>query len=145
MASKAKKGKLKDIDLVLAALYLFLHKRREEVSLPELTECVAELEKLSVTSYHFPKGLFYSSELFSDLRTLQCEGYVHRYEYTHDAFLPKTYYKLTMLGQGKGGRLFEALSEDQSNSLESAVETSISNNEKRWRLVARTWTPSRIH
>lgn len=137
MNSKTSKSKLNQMDFIPIILKIFLNKGVEEVSLPELTECVAELGKLSLVSYHFPEGLFYSYELFDDLKILEYKGCIQRYEYTHDSFLPKTYYKLTMLGQGVGKRLLDILSEEMKRTVEDAVALSITNNNRRWRLVSR--------
>ena len=131
MEAKVKAQK-KASEILLATICSFLRQGIEEVSLPLLIECIMELEKKLPIKYRFYEGCFFSPDLFSDLNQLSYQGYLHRYEYTQDAYLPKTFYKLTLLGTGQGGKTLDSLPEENVGLIKSVVALSICNDKERW-------------
>lgn len=128
------KGKVKKkaSEILLATICSFLRQGIEEVSLPLLIECMIELKKRFPIKYRFYEECFFSPDLFSDLNQLSYQGYLQRYEYTQDAFLPKTFYKLTLLGTGQGGKILDSLPEGNVELIKNVVSFSISNDKERW-------------
>ncbi len=72
-----------------------------------------------------------------DLKDLIYLGFVHEFNYRHDSFLPKRYFRLTPLGSSRGKKLIQELSPDQRRELSDAAATAISDHEQRWRLWTR--------
>lgn len=126
------KVKKKTSEILLATTYSFLRQGIEGVSLPLLIECIIELKKKFPIKYRFYEECFFSPDLFSDLDHLSYHGYIQRYEYTQDAFLPKTFYKLTLLGTGQGSKILDSLPEENVELIKNVVSFSISNDRERW-------------
>ncbi len=131
MAPKSKVKK-EASEILLATMCSFLRQGLEEVSLPLLIECIIELKKQLPIKYRFYEECFFSPDLFSDLNQLSFHGYLQRYEYTQDAFLPKTFYKLTLLGAGQGSKILESLPQENIDLIKNVASLSISNDKRRW-------------
>ena len=126
------------IELLLAALCVFSRRGKEEVSLSEFQESIAEFQReFSTLGYAYSSRFLYSLDVLSDLEDLSYHGYVRHYTYRRDAFLPKRFLALTPLGRGRGWKILEMLSDDEIQSLQNAVVTAIRNYEGRWRLWSR--------
>lgn len=130
--------KKKDANVVLATMHSFIMHGVDEVSLPLLLETVMELQKSLLLRYHFYKDCFYSADLFFDLDQLGDHGYLQRYEYIQDAFLPKTFYKLTSLGTGEAKKILDSLMDEDTQAIANAVSVSISNDKKMWQPYERS-------
>lgn len=129
------KEKIDSLDKLTLTMYLFHRRGREEVSLSELLECVAKSP--SLFEYSFSERFLYSMDLLSDLRKLDYQGYIDRYKYRRDAFLPKNFIRLTALGKGRSRRILKQFSKETIDSLENSVLTAMKNREERWRLWSR--------
>lgn len=139
-STQKQKSKIKGQDrrkVVLSALYTFCLKGVEEISLPEFLESIYYLQEKYDLGYEFWDRFLYSPRLMKDLASLHFEGYIKRYEYRHDAFLPKQFLSLTLLGKGTGKRHREGLSEQLKETLEIAVDNAIQNYKKRWQFYRR--------
>lgn len=124
-------------EIVVATLCVFLQKGKEEVSLSELQESVAEFQKEFPLGYSFSGRFLYSPGLASNLEDLQRLGYIRKYTYRHDAFLPKRFLALTMLGRGHGTKVLKGFPEGVIQVLQSATEKAIKSYEETWRLWSR--------
>lgn len=133
---RTKKGR--QIEMLLGALCVFSKQGKEEVSVSEFQESIAEFQQFFPSlGYSYSRRFPYSLDLLSDLKDLYHGGFVHQYNYRHDAFLPKRFLALTALGKGRGWKILEMLSDDEIQSLQNSVITAIRNHENRWRLWAR--------
>jgi len=126
------------IEILLATLCGFSKQGKEEVSVSEIQESIAVFQQeFSSIGYSYSRRFLYSLDLLSDLKDLHHRGYIHQYNYRHDAFLPKRFLALTALGKGRGWKILEMLSDEEMHSLQSAIMVAIRNHEDRWRLWAR--------
>lgn len=136
LPGRTKEGR--PIEILLAALCVFYRRGKEEVSLSELQETIAEFQqRFRPLGYSYSSRFLYSLDVLSDLEDLSYGGYVRRYNYRHDAFLPKRFLALSPLGKGRGWKILEMLSAEEMQSLQNAVVTAIKNYEGRWRLWSR--------
>lgn len=134
---KAEKTRITRKEAILGMLFMFLRKDREEVSLPEIQECVAQWQQTFPLGYQFSQRFLYSLDLFKDLTTLEYKGLIKQYTYRHDSLLPKHFLALTVLGRGYGDKALSALDEDETRTLESAVSLAMENYKQTWRLLGR--------
>lgn len=123
-------------DVLLSAFYLF-SRLCKEVSLSEIQDSIAEFQQKSTLGYSFSEHFRYSFDLMTDLKDLVHSGFVHEYNYRHDAFLPKRYFALTPLGIGRGKKMVSMIPPDELEDLETAVTTAIKNHKQRWHLWSR--------
>jgi hypothetical protein len=131
------KRKQSRTEVLLGALYFFSEHGRKEVSLSEFQETLAEFQQVFPLGYAFSERFLYSLDLLFDLKNLHYRGYIHLYNYRHDAFLPKRFLALTTLGKGRGSKILKTLADGEVHILENAVVTAMKNHEERWRLWAR--------
>ena len=125
-------------EMLLATLCIFSRKGKDEVSLSELQESIAEYQKeFPKLGYTYSNNFLYSLEVLNDLKELDYNSYIRRHHYKHDSFLPKRFLSLTKLGKGRGSKILEKLSESEMQYLVGAVGKAIENHEHRWRLWAR--------
>jgi len=124
-------------DVLLACLLSFTKRGQEEISLPEILDGVFHLKQALRLGYEFSRDLLYSSRLFEDIAQLEEHGYVRRHVYTHDAFLPKSYVTLTMLGRGHAEMVTQHLTEPTLEAISKAVQVSIGDHKEYWRLYSR--------
>jgi len=125
------------VEMLLATLCIFLKQGREEVSLSEFQESIAEFQREVSLGYSYSGRFLYSLGVLTDLKDLYYRGYIRQYNYRHDAFLPKRFLTLTPLGKGRGWKILDMLSEDKIQGLKNAVTTAIRNHKLRWRLWSR--------
>jgi len=125
-------------DLILSLLYSFSLKGRDEVSIAEIMYAVQKIQEKYPLGYTFWEGLPISLGLLNDLSELEFKGKVHRITYTHDAFLPKTFYKLSILGKGRGESCMRKLDEKMKTILENATREAIQEYRRLWRLWRRS-------
>ena len=130
-------GKAEPKDVLLACLLLFTKHGKDELSLPEVLDSVSRLQASVPLGYEFAKGFLYSSRLFAHISQLEENGYLRRYEYTHDGLLPKSYITLTMLGRGRAEKSNKQLSQLTLDAISQAVETSMEQHREYWRLYPR--------
>lgn len=133
-------GRIKEgrpIEILLATMCIFSKEAKDEVSLSEFQESIAEFQRFRPLGYAYSSRFLYSLDVLSDLDDLSYGGYVHHYNYRHDSFLPKRFLTLTSLGKGRGCKILGMLSGDEIQSLQKAVVTAIKNYESRWRLWSR--------
>lgn len=136
LPGKIKKGR--PIEILLATLCVFSRQGKDEVSLSEFQESIAEFQREFLPlGYSYSSRFLYSLDVLTDLKELYYSGYIRQYNYRHDAFLPKKFLSLTSLGKGRGWKMLEMLSDDEIQSLQSAAKTAIKNHESRWRLWSR--------
>ncbi len=136
LPGRTKEGR--PIEILLAALCVFYRLGKEEVSLSELQETIAEFQqRFRSLGYSYSSRFLYSLDVLSDLEDLSYRGYTRHYNYRHDAFLPKRFLTLRPLGKGRGRKILEMLSTKQMQNLQDAVVTAIENHESRWRLWSR--------
>jgi len=135
------KGRSKEgrpIEMLLAALCVFSKQGKDEVSLSELQESIAEFQReFQTLGYTYSSRFLYSFDILDDLKELYFNSSIRQYNYRHDSFLPKRFLALTRLGKGRGTKILDRLSEDEMENLTSAVAKAIENHELRWRLWAR--------
>lgn len=132
------KDNLNDEDFLLIILNEFHENGEKEVSLSEILECINMIRDKIPIGYEFEKELFYSSKLAEDLRKLSYLGYVHKFTYRYDAFLPKTYYFLTYLGKRRNKATIEKMPANYLKLLRESVKVAIDNHKKRWRFWGRS-------
>lgn len=134
-------GKIKEgrpIEILLATLCVFSRQGKDEVSLSEFQESIAEFQReFTALGYTYSSRFLYSLDVLTDLKELYYNGYIRQYNYRHDAFLPKKFLTLTPLGKGRGRKILNMLSVDQVQGLNNAVTTAIANHKLRWRLWSR--------
>lgn len=136
LPGRSKEGR--PIEILLATLCVFANQGKDEVSLSEFQESIAEFQRESVPlGYSYSSRFLYSLDLLTDLKDLHYGGYIRQYNYRHDSFLPKKFLSLTPLGKGRGWKILEMLSDDERQSLHSVAKTAIKNHESRWRLWSR--------
>lgn len=87
------------LEILLAALSVFSEHGRDEVSLSEFQECIAEFQKKFPLGYAFSDRFLLSSDLLSDLKDLDYRGSIRDYHYRLDDLLPKRFLALTPLGE----------------------------------------------
>lgn len=126
------------LDYLLAIFYAFDLEEIPEVSLSEFTESIIELQKKHEFGYDFPEGLFYSHRLMEELQSLQYTGTLRHYEYRHDGFLPKSYFRLTLLGKEKGQQISKAIPPPLLQEINAAVTIALDREINRWGLFARS-------
>ena len=132
---RSKEGR--PIEILLAILSVFSKQGKDEVSLSEFQETVAEVQQKFVLGYSFSERFLLSSDLLSDLKELDYRGYTRDYHCRLDDLLPKRFISLTPLGRGQANRLLRALPDDIVEKLTSAVNIAMKNYKERWRLWAR--------
>lgn len=125
-------------NVILMALYSFYKMEREEVSLPEFLECIKRLQERIPLRYEFSERFLYSSDLMGDLRDLEYRGFVHRFTYRHDAFLPKSYITLTGFGRSRAKKVAQKFPEEFTSILDECISATIESYREKWRLYART-------
>lgn len=125
------------LEVLLAVLFLFSKQGRDEVSLSEFQESIAEFQREFPLGYSFSERFLLSWDLLSDLKDLDYRGYIRDYHYRLDALLPKRFLALTALGRGAGNKVLQTLSVDVVEDLTNAVKMAMSNYQKRWRLWVR--------
>lgn len=134
-------GKIKEgrpIEILLATLCVFSRQGKDEVSLSEFQESIAEFQReFTALGYTYSSRFLYSLDVLTDLKELYYSGYIRQYNYRHDAFLPKKFLTLTPLGKGRGRKILDMLSVDQVQGLNNAVTTATANHKLRWRLWSR--------
>ena len=135
LPSRTKEGR--PIEMLFAILCVFAKQGKEEVSLAEFQESVAEFQLKFPLGYSFSDRFLLSTDLLSDLKALDYRGYIRDYHYRLDALLPKRFLSLTALGRGLGSKVLQTLSADVVEDLVNAVNVAMSNYQKRWRLWAR--------
>lgn len=136
LPGRTKEGR--PIEMLLAMLCVFYGRGKEEISLSELQESIAEFQREFLSlGYSYSGRFLYSLDLLADLKDLHYGGYIRQYNYRHDAFLPKKFLSLTHLGKGRGWKILGMLSDDEMQSLQNAAMTAIKNYEGRWRLWSR--------
>jgi len=135
LPGRTKEGR--PIEMLLATLCVFLSQGKEEVSLSEFQESIAEFQREFPLGYPFSERFLLSVDLLSDVKDLDYRGYIRDYHYRLDAFLPKRFLTLTALGRGQGNKVLGMLKDDVVKSLTNAVELAIRNYKERWRLWAR--------
>lgn len=130
------------LEVLLAALLVFSKQGRDEVSLSEFQESIAEFQQKypSLLSYSFSERFLLSSDLLWDLKDLDYRGYIRDYHYKLDSLLPKRFLALTALGRGLGNKLLQTLAEDVVVDLTNAVTIATKHYKERWRLWARETT-----
>jgi hypothetical protein len=131
------RDKVEARDVLLACLFLFTEQGEEEISVPEILEGISRLQGVLPLGYDFSKGFLYSSKLFVHITQLEENGYIRRYQYTHDGFLPKSYVALTMLGRGRAEKTTEQLPQPTIDALREAVGAAVAQHREYWRLYAR--------
>lgn len=125
------------IEILLAVMCIFSKEGRDEVSLSEFQESIAEFQREFLLGYSFSERFLLSVDLLSDVKDLDYRGYIRDYHYRLDALLPKRFLALTPLGRGHGNKVLGMLKGDVVKSLTNAVELAIRNYKERWRLWAR--------
>ena len=126
------------IEILLAAMCIFSQQGRDEVSLYEFQESIAEFQReFPSLGYSFSERFLLSSDLLSDLKDLDYRGYIRDYHYRLDSLLPKRFLALTALGRGQGNKLLRMLPADVVEDLTNAVKIALKNYHERWRLWAR--------
>lgn len=126
------------LGVLLATLLVFSKQGRDEVSLAEFQESIAEFQqKYPPLSYSFSERFLLSSDLLSDLKDLDYRGYIRDYHYRLDSLLPKRFLALTALGRGLGSKFLQTLTEDVVVDLTNAVTIATKHYKERWRLWAR--------
>ena len=126
------------IEILLATMYIFSRQGRDEVSLSEFQESIAEFQHECPTlGYSFSERFLLSSDLLSDLKDLDYRGYIRDYHYRLDALLPKRFLALTALGRGLGKQALQVLTDDVIEELTNAVKFAMTNYQERWRLWVR--------
>jgi len=125
-------------EILLVAMCMFAKEGKDEVSLSEFQESIAEFQrKFPSLGYSFSERFLLSSDLLSDLKDLDHRGYIRDYHYRLDALLPKRFLALTALGRGQGKKVLLALPTDVVEDLINAVKIAMRNYNERWRLWAR--------
>lgn len=136
LPGRSKEGR--PIEILLATLCIFAKQGKDEVSLSEFQESIAEFQREFVPlGYSYSSRFMYSLDLLTDLKDLHYGGYIRQYNYRHDSFLPKKFLSLTPLGKGRGWKILKMLSDDEIQSLQNAAKTAVKNHENRWRLWSR--------
>lgn len=133
-------GKTKEtqpVGILLAALSVFSSQGKDEVSLSEFQESIAEFQREFPLGYYFSERFLLSIGLLSDLKDLDYRGYIRDYHYRLDDLLPKRFLTLTTLGRGQGNRVLQTLEDNVVESLTNAVKIAIQKYHNRWRLWAR--------
>lgn len=126
------------LEMLLATLCVFSNQGRDEVSLSEFQESIAEFQRASLSlGYAYSDRFPYSLDVLADLKDLFHRGYIRQYNYRHDSFLPKKFLTLNPLGRGRGCKILDMLSEDERQGLKNAVMMAIGNHNLRWRLWSR--------
>lgn len=132
-----RKPRLQKEQVLLATMYLFSKRREPEVSLSEFLGSVQQFQGSFNLGYKYWENYVYSPDLVADMTNLHYRGYVRKYEYKYDAFLPKNFLSLTSLGKGFGKKYHEKLPESAKNALEVAVNDAINKHAQRWRFYSR--------
>lgn len=136
LPSRTKEGR--PTEMLLATLCAFSRQGKDEVSLSEFQESIAEFQqKFPSLGYAFSERFLLSSDLLSDLKDLDYRGYIRDYHYRLDALLPKRFLALTALGRGLGSKFLQTLTEDVVVDLTNAVTIATKHYKERWRLWAR--------
>lgn len=136
LPGRTKEGR--PIEILLATLCVFSKQGKDEVSVSEFQESIAEFQrKFPALGYSFSERFLFSLDLLSDLKELDYRGYIQDYHYRLDALLPKRFVALTALGKGQGTKILGMLTDDIVESLANAVKIAMRNYEERWRLWAR--------
>jgi hypothetical protein len=130
-------AKIHSCDVLLVSLLSFTKRGQEEISLPEILDSALHVQEGLPLGYEFSRDILYSGELFRDMAQLEESGYIRRYVYTHDSFLPKGYVTLSMLGRGRAEKRAQGLSQPVLDIIGRAVDTSIAQHRESWRLYPR--------
>jgi len=136
LPGRTKEGR--PIEILLATMCIFSKEGKDEVSLSEFQESIAEFQREFLSlGYSFSDRFLFSLDLLSDLKDLDYQGYIRDYHYRLDALLPKRFLALAPLGRGQGNKVLQTLTGDVVVSLTNAVKTAMRNYDERWRLWAR--------
>ena len=126
------------VKILLAAMCIFSKEGRDEVSLSEFQECIAEFQqKYPSLGYSFSERFLLSADLLSDLRDLDYRGFIRDYHYRLDSLLPKRFLALTALGRGLGNKVLHTLTAEVVRDLTNAAKVAMNNYHNRWRLWGR--------
>ena len=136
LPGRTKEGR--PIEILLATLSVFSREGKDEVSVTEFQESIAEFQReFPMLGYTYSSRFLYSLDVLEDLKELNYSGYIRQYKYRHDSFLPKRFLALTPLGKGRGHKILDILPEDEIQGLKRAVAKAIENHKLRWRLWSR--------
>jgi len=136
LPGRSKEGR--PIEILLATMCIFSKQGKDEVSLSEFQESIAEFQReFTPLGYSFSERFLLSSDLLSDLKDLDYRGYIRDYHYRLDALLPKRFLALTALGRGLGNKVLQTLTADAVGDLTNAVKIAMNNYHERWRLWVR--------
>lgn len=132
-----RRAKIEPREVLLSCLWSFTTHGQEEISFPQILDSILSIQRTLPLGYEFSRDVLYSNKLFAHIAQLEENGYIRRYEYTHDGLLPKSYVTLTMLGRGRAEKTDRELDEPTLNLVSEAVETSIAQHKEYWRLYPR--------
>lgn len=135
LLDRSKEGR--PLEILLAMMCIFYKQGKEEVSLSEFQESIAEFQREFPLGYSFSERFLLSVDLLSDVKDLDYRGCIRDYHYRLDALLPKRFLALTALGRGLGNKALQALTDKAVGDLTNAVKTATNNYHKRWRLWVR--------
>ena len=141
MKAKRQKQRCEDSlnrqNIILGVLHTFHEMGKEEISLSEFLECVRSIQEEIPLGYNFLECLLYSSELMEELRDLEFQGYARRYIYRHNAFLPKSYIRLTPYGELHAQKIMEKIPPKFIPIINRCVRQAMKNYQKTWNIFAR--------
>ena len=123
----------------LLLLLLEFYKQDEyEVNVSELLESVQNVQEKIDLGYKFSDKVFYSSNFFADLNKLVDMGYVRRYTYRHNGYLPKNYVLLTSVGKKRAEELLASITEEEKIQIfTESVAKAIKDHRERYKIWAR--------
>lgn len=128
--------------ILFALLYNFEQEGRLEISLSEVLEAIHELQDGIAVGYPFATRVLYSGKLVRDLDNFASRGYLDSYRYTHDAFVPKTFMKLTRLGRAEGKASYDQLLDPDKVEVRKYARLAIERYNERWKIFSRVLTKS---
>ncbi len=132
---KRKRGTVPE-NLLLFLLEFYMQ-GEEEVNISELLESVQNAQEKIDLGYKFSDKVFYSSNFFTDLNKLVDMGYVRRYAYRHNGYLPKNYVALTSVGRKHAQKLLATTAEEKIRLIAESVAKAIMEHRERYRIWAR--------
>jgi hypothetical protein len=123
--------------ILFALLYNFEQEGRREISLSEVLEAIHELQNRTGVGYPFAPRVFYSGKLLRDLDNFASRGYLDCYRYMHDAFVPKTFIKLSLLGRAEGKSSYDQLLDPDKLEVKKYARLAIERYNQRWKIFSR--------